>query len=283
MTKTAINIDKWFEIITDDDTIELSKFDGLIIDEISKTHPNGTTETVSIDSTDGATPEFTTYGSYDLELNTLFRGVDKRDVDIFIFKINNILSKRKAYYVRHSDLPAIKYSVLPTPKIESTKVSRVDYEIKITWECHKGYSESYKTTQEMNLLDGTWQFEEGAIFDDDVMYTHNEKTFYIYNGSYDTLDPMLNHYLYLKIKADAPEGLRITNNTTEDEVRFLEPLTRDDDLVFDGVYAYLNGNRAGRLTNFEFLTLADGYNSISIYGDNNNEPYSYWDFNFLFR
>lgn len=282
-SKTSINQDKWFEIITDDGVIDLNKIDGIIVDIISKTHPNGTTETTDLASVDGSVPEFTTYGSYDLEVSLLARGIDKPDVDLLIFKLNNLLSKRKAYYVRHSDLPSIKYAVLPAPKIESDRKTRNDYEITVTFECYKGYSESYKTVQQMNLLDGTWQFEEGAVFDDDVKYTHETNNFYIYNGSPDAIDPLINHYLYLKVNADAPDGLRIINNTTEQELEFSEPLKVSDDFVLDGVYPMLNGKRVGRYTNFEFIKLAPGYNSISIYGDAANKPKSQWDFNFLFR
>lgn len=282
-SKTSINQDKWFEIITDDGVIDLNKIDGIIVDIISKTHPNGTTETTDLASVDGSVPEFTTYGSYDLEVSLLARGIDKPDVDLLIFKLNNLLSKRKAYYVRHSDLPSIKYAVLPTPKIESDRKTRNDYEITVTFECYKGYSESYKTVQQMNLLDGTWQFEEGAVFDDDVKYTHETNNFYIYNGSPDAIDPLINHYLYIKVNADAPDGLRIINNTTEQELEFSEPLKVSDDFVLDGVYPILNGKRVGRYTNFEFIKLAPGYNSISIYGDVANKPKSHWDFNFLFR
>lgn len=282
-SKTSINQDKWFEIITDDGVIDLNKIDGIIVDIISKTHPNGTTETTDLASVDGSVPEFTTYGSYDLEVSLLARGIDKPDVDLLIFKLNNLLSKRKAYYVRHSDLPSIKYAVLPTPKIESDRKTRNDYEITVTFECYKGYSESYKTVQQMNLLDGTWQFEEGAVFDDDVKYTHETNNFYIYNGSPDTIDPLINHYLYIKVNADAPDGLKIINNTTEQELEFSEPLKVNDDFVLDGVYPILNGKRVGRYTNFEFIKLAPGYNSISIYGDAANKPKSHWDFNFLFR
>lgn len=282
-SKTSINQDKWFEIITDDGVIDLNKIDGIIVDIISKTHPNGTTETTDLASVDGSVPEFTTYGSYDLEVSLLARGIDKPDVDLLIFKLNNLLSKRKAYYVRHSDLPSIKYAVLPTPKIESDRKTRNDYEITVTFECYKGYSESYKTVQQMNLLDGTWQFEEGAVFDDDVKYTHETNNFYIYNGSPDTIDPLINHYLYIKVNADAPDGLKIINNTTEQELEFSEPLKVNDDFVLDGVYPILNGKRVGRYTNFEFIKLAPGYNSISIYGDAANKPKSQWDFNFLFR
>lgn len=282
-SKTSINQDKWFEIITDDGVIDLNKIDGIIVDIISKTHPNGTTETTDLASVDGSVPEFTTYGSYDLEVSLLARGIDKPDVDLLIFKLNNLLSKRKAYYVRHSDLPSIKYAVLPAPKIESDRKTRNDYEITVTFECYKGYSESYETVQQMNLLDGTWQFEEGAVFDDDVKYTHETNNFYIYNGSPDAIDPLINHYLYLKVNADAPDGLRIINNTTEQELEFSEPLKVSDDFVLDGVYPMLNGKRVGRYTNFEFIKLAPGYNSISIYGDAANKPKSQWDFNFLFR
>lgn len=282
-TKTAININKWFHLMTDEGIIELDKLDGLIIDDISRTHPNGNTQTLKIETVDGEIPQFTTYGTYDLILNTIFRGVDKRDVDLFIFKLNNIVSRREPYYIRHSDLPNIKFQVLPTPKIESSQITRRDVSINITFTCIKGFSESYKTTLEMDLINGGSQFEGGNIFDDTAIYVHDSKNFEIYNGGADSLDPFLGHYLHVKINADAPNGLSIRNNSTKDEIIYYDALKPQDNLVLDNVYVKKNKEHVGRSTNFEFLTLKKGYNNISIYGDKYDKPHSEWDFNFLYR
>lgn len=283
-TLTNINKDKWFEIITDEEVINLSDFDGLIIDTISKTQPNGDTQTTKIDSLDGEIPEFTTYGTYDLEVETLFRGIDKKDVDIFIFKLNNILSQRKPYYIRHSDLPFIKFAVKPAPEISTSKVTRNDWEIAISFECYKGYSESYKTVKNMSFLDGNWQFEQGIKFNDDIKYEHESDNFDIYNGSSDTIDPWSNHYLKIEINADVKDSLIIRNNTTNDEIVYKGELKKEQKLIIDGVYPYLDGNRVGRYTNFEHLTLKKGYNNISVFGtDINNPPKIKFDFNFIYR
>lgn len=281
---TNINLDKWFEIIAEDETFYLNDYDGLIIDTISKTQPNGNTQTTKIESLDGEIPDFTTYGEYDLEVEMLFRGIDKKDVDLFIFKINNKLSKRVPYYVRHSDLPFIKFAVYPSPKIETTKVTRKDWEIKITFTCYKGYSESYKTVKDMNFLDDNWQFEQNLKFDNDIKYEHTSENFDIYNGSSDTIDPSLNHFLKIVVNANAKDGITIKNNTTGDEIIYKSKLKKDDDFVIDGVYPFVNGNRVGRYTNFEWLTLAKGYNNISVLGtDVNDPPNVKFDFNFIFK
>lgn len=283
-TKTAINQDKWFQLMTDDEgTIELNKLDGLIIDEISRTHPNGTTQTLDIETTDGEIPQFTTYGKYELSVTTLFRGIDKRDVDLFVFKLNNMLSRRKPYYIRHSDLPNIKWQVKPTPKIESSKIGRQDVSITITFECNKGFSESYNSTLKMDLINGGSQFGGGNVFDNEIKYVHDKRNFDIYNGGADTLDPYLGHYIHIKISADAPNGLTIRNNTTGDELIYRDILKPEDELIINGVYVTKGNKNMGRVTNFEYLTLKKGYNSISIYGDEYNEPHSEWDFNYLYR
>lgn len=214
----------------------------------------------------------------------LFRGIDKKDVDLFIFKLNNKLSKRVPYYVRHSDLPFIKYAVKPNPTIETSKVTRNDWEIKVTFDCYKGYSESYKTVQNLNFLDGSWQFEQNIKFHNDIKYKHKSDNFDIYNGSSDTIDPLLNHYLKIEINANAKNGLTIRNNTTKDEITYKSELKKEDDFVINGVYPFLNGNRVGRYTNFEWLRLNEGYNNITIIGtDVNDPPEISFDFNFIFK
>lgn len=282
-TLTSVNCHKWLEIITSGDVKIIGNQNGLIIDEIKKTHPNGNTETTNIESIDGEIPKYTTYNPYDLKVNFLYRGADKDDVNMYIFKLNNILSKREPYYVRHSDLPDIKYAVLPNPKIESSKVTIRDYKITVTFECYKGYSESYNTVQNMNLTDGTWQFEEGLMIDDEISYNKEECSFMIYNGSYDTIDPLLNHYLKIKLKLNAPRGFKIINNSTQDIVEFNSPITKKDIFELRGVYPYLNNERVGRYTNYEWIRLKPGYNYISIHGDTKNRPITEWDFNYLFR
>lgn len=280
----SINKDKWFKIITKERKFDLSDFDGVIIDLIDKTHPNGSTSDISLDSVDGSKPFITSYKSFELSVELYVRGIDKRDVDLLIFKLNNMLSIKEPYYVRHSDLPSVKYAVLPNPKIESDRKTRQDYTVTITFEVYKGYSESYVSTQHLKSLQEVYQFGDRVVWDeDDVRYNHFSQNFAIYNASNDYIDPMNNHYFNLRINTYAPKGITIYNATTGDRLTYNQPLKRTDVFVLEGVYPFVNGDRVGRYTNFEYLTLAPGYNEIYIYGDGMEKPESHWDFYFVYR
>ena len=80
----------------------------------------------------------------------------------------------------------------------------------------KGYSESLKDTSQFSLSSGDWQFEAGVLSDDEIKYTHDTTAFKIYNGSSDTINPLLRHQFKLLVNIDAPKGFKIKNKTTGD-------------------------------------------------------------------
>lgn len=274
---------RWFQIINDETSYYLTDIDGLMIYSIKKTFPNGKTENIDIKGTDGVIPTSSTYDSFDLDIEFYYRGADKQDVDLFIFRLNNMLNVRKSYYVRHSDLPGIKYAVEPTPEIDTEFVSLRDTIIKVSFSCYKGYSESYKLSSEMSKSNGTWQFQEGVLTTDEIKYTHYDWGFRIYNGSNDTINPF-NHHLVIDIWIDAPNGFSLRNNTTGDEFEYYEPLKSNTQLKIDRVYPILNlSENVGRYTNFEWITLAPGWNDIEFIGVGLESVKSVWNFNYIFR
>lgn len=273
----------WLEVILPEKTLNLTDTDGLYIQRITKTHPEGNTDSIEMKGVDGVRPTSSTYKPFDLEIEMLFRGSDKRDVDLFLFKLDNMLSLREPYYVRHSDLPGIKYAVLPTPKIEDSYKTIRDREITLTFTCYKGYSESYQATNKMNLVDGAWQFEEGIEADEDLKYIHYDWGFPIYNGSSDTINPF-DHALTIKINIDAPNGFTLRNNTTGDVFEYYEPLKKSTGFMIKDIYPIKNiSDNVGRFTNFEWLTLAPGFNDIEITGKDIGYTKSEWIFNYVFR
>lgn len=275
---------KWVEIMTDESTKNLiEEHQGLMVDEIKKTNPSGETESIEIKGVDGVRPTSSTYNSFDLEITFIFRGIDKRDTDLFLFKFNNLLNLRKPYYVRHSDLPDIKYAVEPTPEISYDYITIRDYRITVKFSCYKGYSESYLPTNKMSFSNGLWQFQEGLKADDEIKYVHEDWGFRIFNGSNDYINPF-NHQLTIKIWTDAPNGFILRNNTTEETFEYYEPLKRGTGFMLKDVYPIINlSDNVGRYTNFEWITLAPGWNDIEIIGKDLSYVKSEWIFNFIFK
>ena len=154
---------------------------------------------------------------------------------------------------------------------------------ELTFSVYKGYSESLKSTDKFSLSSGDWQFEEGLIFDDNIKYNHSTSSFKIFNGSDDTINPILRHKFRLDINIDAPNGFTITNKTTGDVFEYTKPIKSNKTLSIQGVHPILNNKRVGIDTNFNFLTLDPGYNDIEIAGSNLGKTNTKWVFPFIYR
>ena len=239
--------------------------------------------TTEINGTDGVLMGPTTFGPFNLVLNFSFRGLDTKDLTLQKQKLRNILFQRGPYYIWHSDAPGKKYLVYCDSN-ENEDLTHSFATFKVTFVVFKGYSESLKDTSQFSLSSGDWQFEAGLIDKDDVHYTHDHWAFRIFNGSTDTINPVMRHNLIIKIHSEAPNGLKITNKTTGDVFEYKESLNYANELTINGVHPFLdNKQRVGKYTNFEWITLAPGYNQIVVSGEAVSKIQTEWIFNFIYR
>ena len=239
--------------------------------------------TLEVKGTDGVLLGPTTFGPFNLVLNFSFKGEDKRDLRLLKQKLRNLFFRREPYYIWHSDMPGKKYAVYCESN-ENEDLTNSFATFKVTFVVYKGYSESIDDTSQFSLSNGRWQFESGILATSDVHYSHDHTAFRIYNGSSDTVNPIMRHNFKLIIHAAAPKGLKITNTTTGDVFEYKEPLNYANELVINGVHPFLDRKqRVGKYTNFEWITLAPGYNQIVITGENIKKVQTEWIFNFIYR
>ena len=239
--------------------------------------------TLEIKGTDGVLLGPTTFGPFNLVLNFSFKGEDKRDLRLLKQKLRNLFFRREPYYIWHSDMPGKKYAVYCESN-ENEDLTNSFATFKVTFVVYKGYSESIDDTSQFSLSNGRWQFESGVLATSDVHYSHDHTAFRIYNGSSETVNPIMRHNFKLIIHAAAPKGLKITNTTTGDVFEYKEPLNYANELVINGVHPFLDRKqRVGKYTNFEWITLAPGYNQIVITGENIKKVQTEWIFNFIYR
>lgn len=239
--------------------------------------------TLEVKGTDGVLLGPTTFGPFNLVLNFSFKGEDKRDLRLLKQKLRNLFFRREPYYIWHSDMPGKKYAVYCESN-ENEDLTNSFATFKVTFVVYKGYSESIDDTSQFSLSNGRWQFESGILATSDVHYSHDHTAFRIYNGSSDTVNPIMRHNFKLIIHAAAPKGLKITNTTTGDVFEYKEPLNYANELVINGVHPFLDRKqRVGKYTNFEWITLAPGYNQIVITGENLKKVQTEWIFNFIYR
>ncbi|MDN6251279.1 MAG: phage tail family protein, partial [Tetragenococcus koreensis] len=186
------------------------------------------------------------------------------------------------FFVWHSDAPGKKYAVYCDSN-ENEDLTNSFATFAVTFVVYKGYSESLKMTDEFNLLSEEWQFEQGLEIDDSIEYTHHATNFKIFNGSTDTIDPLLRHQLQIKINMDAPNGFKLTNKTTGDVFEYKESIKSSQQLVLNGVHPFLGSKRVGINTNWQWITLKNGFNNVEVTGKDIKNVTTQWIFPFIYR
>lgn len=275
--------DRWLKIETDNETIDINEvLPNFMFLDAKAAFPTTNNESTTMKGVDGELPNITTFAPFSLVVKCGFDGIDVIDATLAEQKLRNIFFKRKPYYIITADNPCIKYAV-KNPDINPDYGDYMAVKFELTFSVYKGYSESLKSTDKFSLSSGDWQFEEGLIFDDNIKYNHSTSSFKIFNGSDDTINPILRHKFRLDINIDAPNGFTITNKTTGDVFEYTKPIKSNKTLSIQGVHPILNNKRVGVDTNFNFLTLDPCYNDIEISGSNLGKTNTKWVFPFIYR
>lgn len=237
--------------------------------------------TLEVKGKDGVLIGESSFGPFNLILRFFYTGSDTQDYNLLKQRLRGLLFRREPFYIWHSDMPGKKYAVYCEDNAITDIGTRYG-QFEITFVVYKGYSESLKDTLDVNFLSDNWQFESGLITDRDISYKHNNKRFSIWNGSYDTIDP-LNHKLNIRIKANAPNGFKMTNHMTGETFEYTGELKGYQTLTLYGVHPVIGESRVGVNTNHEWITLIPGMNNIEIDGNGMNNVSAEFEFNFIYR
>lgn len=273
---------KEVKLITNDKTFNLTDFENFMYLDFVENDVQINTNTTEINGVDGVLAGASNFAPFDLELNFIFSGVDIKDYHLFKSKLRSIVYQREPYYVWHSDMPGKKYAVLPSETEIEDLYSR-NGKVTLKFSVFKGYSESLKDTSQFSLSSGDWQFEAGVLSDNEIKYKHTTTSFKIYNGSTDTINPLLRHKFKLLINIDAPNGFKITNKTTGDVFEYKKSIKSNQRLTINGVHPFIDNKRVGIDTNWQWLTLDKGFNNIEITGENISNVTTQWIFPFIYR
>ena len=274
--------EKWVVIWDDKENFKLTDIYGLNFLDYELIESSVKTNEIDMPGIDGVMVGTNTLEPFDIVLNFFFDGADKHDLNLFAEKLRKKLRRRDPFYLRHSYLPGIKYAI-NSAEINYEKLNHSDAEITMTFHCYKGYSESFKETNEYSLYSDNWQFENNLLSDSNIKYKHNTTSFSIYNGSTDTINPLLRHKFKLLINIDAPNGFKLENKTTGDVFEYKKPIKINTQIMIQGVHPFIGNSRIGIDTNWKWITLDAGYNEIEITGKNIGETSTQWIFPFIYR
>lgn len=275
---------KSVKLITSDKTVDLTDDNRFIYLDYVEEDVQQVNNSLEVKGSDGVLPSATSFGPFNLELKFIYSGVDFHDYHLFKSKLRETIYQRQPYYIWHSDMPGVKYAVLP----DSTEIEDIygrNGEVNITFQVYKGYSESYLSTDDMKLSNlNDWQFGNGYLaFDETDDFHHRTKKFRIYNGSSDAIDPTLRHTLNITVHANAPKGFKIRSLTTGDVFEYTGSLVYTDTFMLKGVYPVKNGSRVGAETNMSWLTLNKGFNYFVVEGEGLSDFDITFSFNFIYR
>lgn len=120
----------------------------------------------------------------------------------------------------------------------------------------------------MNYDQNLWQYGMNLPNGIDLKYHFvNEHHFKIWNASDITIDPAQRYDLKIIVTGQTGK-FDMVNQTTGDEIVYVNSLQPNDQLVWDDMYCYLNGELCTDSTNLAWMRLAPGWNEFKIYGYN---------------
>jgi len=274
---------RWLKIIDENGTKDINEYiNNFIFLDAKASYPVSVEDSITMKGVDGELPGVASFAPFNLVVKFGFDGIDEIDINLMEQKLRSIFYKRTPYYIVTSDNPGIKYKV-NNPDMNPDYADFSTTRFEMTFSVKDGYSESLKDTSQFSLSSGDWQFEAGVLSDDEIKYTHDTTAFKIYNGSSDTINPLLRHQFKLLINIDAPKGFKIKNKTTDDVFEYKKGIKKNQQLVINGVHPFINNKRVGIDTNWQWLTLAKGFNDIEITGENIKEVKTQWIFPFIYR
>ncbi|MCO6349645.1 phage tail family protein [Staphylococcus epidermidis] len=273
--KVKIFNDHFEETLTDIPHLKFLEFEEEDLDRKSNQ--------IEVNGSDGVLQGPMNFVPFNLILRFSYKGMDYKEYRLAKEKLRQLINRRDPYFVWHSDMPGKKYAVIPEGVSNENLTSQFGL-IEVIYSAYKGYAESLKDTSEFSWTDESWQFEQGIIGSDEVKYKHNIRYFKIFNGSKDTINPLLRHKLNINCTLTAPYGFEIVNLTTNDIFEYKKPLKKRNTVSIIGVHPYINNKRVGKDTNYDFITLAPGWNEILIRGHNiSNSPKTEFIFNYIYR
>lgn len=276
-------MEKWVKMIKGSNETILTDIDDLMYLDFKEEDVESRINLQEISGVDGGLLSPISFAPFNLILRFVYSGSDIKDYHLLKKKMRSILYTREPFYIVHSDMPSMKYAVIT----DSTAIEDLygrNGTFEVTFTVFKGYSESlYETDQYSNTSD-KWQFGNDTIINDDIKYKHNSSEFKIFNGSSDTIAPFPHrHKLIIKINVDASNGFKLINKTTGDVFEYKKSITKNKQIVINGIYPTIDGNRVGINTNHEWLTLSPGFNDIEITGENISNPTVEFIFPFIYR
>lgn len=218
------------------------------------------------DGLDGASYAFQQRAQNVVNAKFMLRFSDYYDYQMKKHTLAKFFSQKGLYRIRTDAEPAIvkyvyagNFTVAPTEDGSNTALITIPFDNPTGLKYSLGYSDEVMTYDK-----ALWQVGMNLPTNQSLQYEYNAiRSFKIYNASDIEVDPIQHHQLQLIVRNTTGQ-VSIYNTTTDTHVSYTGSLKATDELLWDGVNCYVNGELANNSTDFSYLTLASGYNDIKI-------------------
>ncbi|MEC0709214.1 phage tail family protein [Bacillus haynesii] len=249
------------------DKYVLSEY-GIVTRDFVIDSPEALNETETIEGMDGAIDVGTTYGPRTMTGSFYFKAVDHYDYPLLRNEVYRIFQSKEAFYIIDSREPWRRWLAKVDGKF-SPDQQRIYGFIEVPFISASPYAESVGTslsnfTTDVNL----WGFGNG-LFAEDYRYVHTDKSFRIYNAGDATVDPR-NKPLKITIKSKkniSKVSIGLYNATTKDEWTYTGSMNTTLPIVINGTRTVRSATSLTDKTNYDLITLAPGWNSIQVTGE----------------
>lgn len=218
------------------------------------------------DGLDGIAYVTQTHSQNVVNAKFMLRFNDYYDYQMKKHSLARFFGQKGLYRIRTDSEPAkVKYvyagnfTIAPTEDGSNTALITIPFDNPSGLKYSLGYSDEVMTYDKT-----VWQLGMNLPMNESLQYEYNAiRSFKIYNASDIEVDPIQHHQLQLIVRNTTGQ-VSIYNTTTDTHVAYTGSLKATDELLWDGVNCYVNGELANNSTDFSYLTLASGFNDIKI-------------------
>ena len=251
----------------------------------------------SIEGRSGAVDYGADYGSRTISVPFYLRAYDMHDYPLLRDELFSLVTTKESFYIRELRRPSEfttcdggyddryvggkRYLVRLSNVIDLDQQRTYGFGELVFETTELPFAESIGTTADIDkhgLLysQELWSYGMGLSYDEEThKYTHNTKTFRIYNAGNVEVHPF---EMDLKITVEGINGpYELKNETTGDAFKYTG--SNSGKLLLDGPNITLNGLQAFRDTNRRYISLAPGWNTFT---QSQNKKVSF-DFRYYYK
>lgn len=219
----------------------------------------------TIEGVDGYIDFGSEYDTRQMSISLKLDAKDTQDYRLLRDEVFSFFNAHDYFYISETYQKGKRYKVKVSesfiPQRLNRRVASIDIPLELV---ELPFAESIGRTSDIDQNgisydDEIWGYGMGLLYDDESQkYTHNTRTFRIYNAGNVPIDPFQQE---LKITIQgASSGYELRNKTTGDVFRLTE--NPNSKVILDGPNVTDNGLQALRKTNRKFITLKTGWNEF---------------------